>query len=427
VDSESWAGGFLLALAVIVFVFVVAAEAGVIAGVRARALGEPPTSRMEALRRFTQERQATLSALALARNLALIGITAITVTLVLEDTGHSWGAVAVAALATLAVLMLLQSLPRLLVSQSPERWQRLLQPFVEVVRLVFGAPARLLDLPVALVLGWWRRRHPEEATEAEELVRLVEAEEGAHGIAEEERQMIRGIMEMEQTTVREVMVPRIDMLAVDVEDGFDEITRMMVEKGYSRLPVFENTIDNVVGVVYGKEVLAHLARGTRPATIAELARPAHFVPESKKVDELLAEMRQQRLSIAIVVDEYGGTAGLVTIEDLVEEIVGEIEDEFDIREQEVTLVTPTEAIVDARVGIDALNEMFDLRIEKEDFDSVGGFIFNSLGRMPSVGDEVRVNGLVMRVLTVMGRRIKKVRVTKVDSSSQESRGEGPAA
>jgi len=258
-------------------------------------------------------------------------------------------------------------------------------------------------------------------------VRLVGAEEGAHGIAEEERQMIRGIMEMEQTTVREVMIPRIDMVAVDVEDGFDEIARMMVEKGYSRLPVFENTIDNVVGVVYGKEVLAHLARGTRPATVAELARPAHFVPESKKVDELLAEMRQQRLSIAIVVDEYGGTAGLVTIEDLVEEIVGEIEDEFDIREQEVTLVTPTEAIVDARVGIDALNEMFDLRIEKEDFDSVGGFIFNSLGRMPSVGDEVRVNGLVMRVLTVLGRRIKKVRVTKLDSAAHEPQSEGPAA
>jgi len=426
VDSESWAGVFLLALAVIVFVFVVAAEAGVIAGVRARALGEPPTSRMEALRRFTRERQATLSALALARNVALIAITAIAVALVLEDTGHSWGAVAVAALATLAGLMLLQSLPRLLVSQSPERWQRLLQPFVELVRLVFGAPARLLDLPVALILRWWRRGHPEEASEAEELVRLVEVEEGSHGIAEEERQMIRGIMEMEQTTVREVMVPRIDMIAVDVEDGFDEIARMMVEKGYSRLPVFENTIDNVVGVVYGKEVLAHLARGTRPATIAELARPAHFVPESKKVDELLAEMRQQRLSIAIVVDEYGGTAGLVTIEDLVEEIVGEIEDEFDIREQEVTLVTPTEAIVDARVGIDALNEMFDLRIEKEDFDSVGGFIFNSLGRMPNVGDEVRVNGLVMRVLTVIGRRIKKVRVTKVDSSSEEPGAESSA-
>jgi CBS domain containing-hemolysin-like protein len=243
---------FLLVLAVIAFMFVIAAEAGVIAGVRERALGEPPTSRMEALRRFTQERQATLSALALARNLALIGITAIAVALVLEETGNSWSAVGIAAFATLAALMLLQALPRLLVSQNPKRWQRILRPFVEFMRLLFGAPARLLDLPVVAVLTWWRRLHPETASEAEELVRLVELEEAGSGIDESERQMIRGIMEMELTIVREVMVPRIDMAAVDIEDEFSEITRLMVEKGYSRLPAYADTIDNVIGVVYAK-------------------------------------------------------------------------------------------------------------------------------------------------------------------------------
>jgi putative hemolysin len=427
VDSDSWAGASLLALTVIAFLFVVAAEAGVIAGVRARALREPPTSRLEALRRFTQERQATLSALALARNLTLIGITAITVALVLEESGHSWSAVAIAALATLAALMLLRSVPALLVSQNPERWRRFLEPFVEVLRLIFGAPARLLDLPAAAFLNWRRRRHPEAASEAEELARLVQTEEAERGIDEAERQMIRGIVEMEQTVVREVMVPRIDIVAADVEDGFAEVARLMVEKGYSRLPAYEDTIDNVIGVVHAKEVLKHLARDTCPVSLRELARPAYFVPESKKVDDLLTEMRQQRVSIAIVVDEYGGTAGLVTVEDLVEEIVGEIEDEFDAREQEVQLVTPTEAIVDARVGIDELNDMFDLRIEKEDFDSVGGFIINSLGRMPSVGDEVQVDGLVMRVLTVMGRRIKKVHVTKIDGAAEERQSEGRTA
>jgi putative hemolysin len=427
VDSDSWAGVGLLALAVIAFMFVVAAEAGVVAGVRARALGEPPTSRLEALRRFTQERHATLSALALARNLTLIGITAITVSLVLEESGHSWGAVAVAALATLAALMLLRSVPTLLVSQNPERWRRFLEPFVEVLRVIFGAPARLLDLPVAAFLNWRRKRHPEAASEAEELARLVQTEEAEGGIDEAERQMIRGIVEMEQTVVREVMVPRIDIIAADVEDGFAEVARLMVEKGYSRLPVYEDTIDNVIGVMHAKEVLKHLARGTCPTSIRELARPGYFVPESKKVDELLTEMRQRRVSVAIVVDEYGGTAGLVTVEDLVEEIVGEIEDEFDTQEQEVQLVTSTEAIVDARVGIDELNEMFDLGIEKEDFDSVGGFIVTSLGRMPSVGDEVQVDGLVMRVLTVMGRRIKKVRVTNVEGAAEERESEGKTA
>lgn len=420
-DSETWPGLAVLALAVLAFVFVVAAEAAVIAGLRARAMEEPTGSRLEALRRYAQERQATLSSLALARNLTLVGITAIVVFLVLREVGHSWAALTAAAFATLLALMLLQAAPRLIVSQSQERWRHLLRPFVSFLRLAFAGPVYLLDLPVATALRWWRRRHPQAAEEAEELLRLVELEEAAGPLPEEERQMIRGIMEMEHTTVREVMVPRIDIVAADVETSFDEVARLMVDRGYSRLPVYEGTIDNIVGVVYAKEVLKHLAKGTRPASLREIARPPYFVPESKKVDELLAEMRQRRVSIAIVVDEYGGTAGLATVEDLLEEIVGELEDEFDVREQEVQLLTENEAIVDARLSIDALNEIFDLQIQKNDFDSVGGFIFNSLGRMPSVGDEVKVDGLTLRVLSVSGRRIRKVRVIK-EASSPDKEG-----
>ena len=147
------------------------------------------------------------------------------------------------------------------------------------------------------------------------------------------------------------------------------------------------------------------------------------MPESKKVHETLAEMRENQISIAMVVDEYGGTAGLVTLEDLLEEIVGEIRDEFDVEEQEVQPLTPDELIVDARVGIDELSEMFDISIQKNDFDSVGGFIVHELGRMPSVGDHVRVNGISLHVISVAGRRVKKVRVTKVHRG--EEGGEAP--
>src|SRR5207247_1937249 len=147
--------------------------------------------------------------------------------------------------------------------------------------------------------------------------------------------------------------------------------------------------------------------------IKAILRPAHHVPESKKVHEMLTEMKQQQISIAIGVDEYGGTAGLVTIEDLLEEIVGEIRDEYDIEEQPVQLVTPTEAIVDARLPIEELSEMFDVEIEKDqDFDSIGGFIVNELGRMPTVGDQVGIDGIRLKVLSVNGRRVKKVRVTR---------------
>ncbi len=421
--SDNLPGIIILVLGLITFVFLVAAEAGVIAGVRERALREPAESRVDALRRFYQERQLTLSSLAFARNLALVGVTAIVVFIVLREWDDSWPALAATTVVTAAAFMLLQALPRALVGRNPERSQRALKPFVGFVRAVFRWPVLLLDAPMGAVVRTWQHKQPAAGIGAEELILLTEMEEAGAALQEEERQMIRGVMEMEFTTVREVMIPRTDVIALDVSEGFDRLAQVMVDNGHSRLPVFENNVDNIVGIAYGKQVLNHLAKGTHPADLKEIIRPAHFVPESKKVHEMLAEMREKRLSIAIVVDEYGGTAGLVTIEDLLEEIVGEIRDEFDIQEQEVQLLTANDAIVDGRVSIDDLAEMFDIEVQKIDFDSIGGFIVNELGRMPNVGDHVRVDGLSLRVLSVTGRRIKKVRITRVEAHPEEGGAE----
>ena len=187
---------------------------------------------------------------------------------------------------------------------------------------------------------------------------------------------------------------------------------LVMERGYSRIPTYEENVDNIVGVVYAKDLLKVLADGRRPETVREIARPPYFIPEGKHIDELLAELREHKVHMAIVVDEYGGTAGLATIEDVLEEIVGEIQDEYDREEVTIERLTESEAILDARVSLDALNELFDLHIEGEDFDTVGGFVYNLLGRMPNPGDEVHADGLALQVLSVLGRRIKKVRVTK---------------
>lgn len=414
-------GALLLALGVLAFILVVAAEAGVIAGVRERALREPAESRVDALRRFYQERQLTLSSLALARNLSLVGVTAVVVFLVLREWDDSWLALTATVIAAAAAFMLLQAFSRVLVAENPERWQRALRPFVEFVRVAFRVPVLLLDAPMGVVQRTWQRRQQAAAGGAEELVLLAEMEEAGAALEDGEREIIRGVVEMEFTTVREVMVPRTDIVTIASNDGFESVVQVMVEKGSSRIPVYEGNIDNIVGIAYGKEVMKHLAKGRHPV-LADILRPAHFVPESKRVHELLTEMRQKRISIAIVVDEYGGTAGLVTTEDLLEEIVGEIQDEFDIEEQPVQLLTPTEAFVDARVSIDDLSEMFDISIPKNDFDSVGGLIAHELGRMPSVGDHIRVDGIDLKVMTVVGRRIKKVRVTKIAGED----GEGDA-
>ncbi|KPK45677.1 MAG: hypothetical protein AMJ77_07020, partial [Dehalococcoidia bacterium SM23_28_2] len=404
----SWPGVVLLVGALVLLALVTAAEAAAVSSTRARLrlLAGKGASRSQILKRYLQERQSAYASLALARNLALIGSTAIVVYVVFTEVGLHWAVLTVTFFVALVGLVIIQAIPRLLVSRNPQRWVAYLSPFVDLVRLLFRLPSALLDMPARALLRWRRlgAQETEPLDETEELLRLLEMEESAGLIDEDERQMIRRVMALEETTAREIMVPRIDIVAVPTDSGFEEIARAIVDRGYSRIPVFEDTIDNIVGVVYARDVLDQLANGAKPADLKAVARPPYFVPESKKVDELLTEMRRNKLSIAIVVDEYGGTAGLVTIEDLIEEIVGEIADEFDVEEEPIQRVSESEAILDARVSIDALQELFGVQVEEGDFDTVGGFVFNHLGKMPSAGEELEVDGLLLRVLSVSGRR-----------------------
>jgi putative hemolysin len=425
VDSDSLSGLIVLIGGVVAFILLIAAEAGIIAGVRERAMREPAESRVEALRRFYHERQLTLSSLAFARSIALVGVTALAVFIVLNEWSDSLAAVAVTAVCTATAFMLLQAIPRIIIARDPDWWQRALAPFVAVIRAAFRWPVMLLDIPMGALLRRWQGGAAGTGEEAEELMLIAEMEEAGAALEEEERQMIRGVIELEFTPVREVMVPRTDMVAIDIEDGFEALANAMVERGFSRVPVYEENVDNIIGISYGKQVLHFLATGEAPTDLRDAIRPAYHVPEGKRIHELLTEMRQKQLSIAIVVDEYGGTAGLVTIEDLLEEIVGEIRDEFDIEEQEVQPLTANDVIVDARVSIDELEDIFETQIERDDFDSVGGLIVNELGRMPNTGDHVRVNGISLKVLSVAGRRIKKVRVTKLEGEpDDEANGSG---
>ena len=427
-ELSSWLGVVLLVAALVLLVLVTAAEAAVVSSNRARLrlLAGKGESRSQILARYLEERHTVYSSLALARNLALVGSTAIVVYIVLNEVGLNWVVLTVTFFLALPALAVIQAVPRLVVSRNPEKWVTYLDPFVDLIRLLFHLPSAVLDLPARALLRW--RRLGAEATEPldepEELLRVLEMEESVGLIDEDERKMIRRVMALEDTTAREIMVPRIDIVAAPSDSSFEEIAKAIVERPYSRVPIFEDTIDNIVGVVYAREVLGYLANSDKSADVKAVARPPYFVPESKKVDELLTEMRRNKLSIAIVVDEYGGTAGLVTIEDLIEEIVGEIADEFDVEEEPIHRVSDSEAILDARVSIDALQELFGVEVEEGDFDTVGGFVFNHLGKMPSVGEEIRVDGLVVRVLSVSGRRIKRLRVIKEEPPPPENGGNG---
>jgi CBS domain containing-hemolysin-like protein len=213
------------------------------------------------------------------------------------------------------------------------------------------------------------------------------------------------------------MVPRIDMMALDVSTPLLEATDTAIQSGHSRIPVYEETVDRIVGLLYAKDLLKVFHQQSRSGSdgvrLADLVRPAYFVPETKKVDELLGELQKRRVHMAIVIDEYGGTAGLVTIEDILEEIVGDIRDEYD--ESETPMVTPLgeDAYeVDSRILIDDVNELLAVELSDEESDTLGGFIYNRLGRVPSPGEELRVHNVRLQVVNVQDRRIGRINVRR---------------
>ena len=247
-------------------------------------------------------------------------------------------------------------------------------------------------------------------------------EEELSGLDQRDREMLRSIIELDYTTVREVMVPRLDMVAIEADVSLQEAATIIVEHGHSRLPVYVDTIDDVLGIIYVRDLLAAIANPSTDNTIRSLTRLAFVVPETKRVDELLEEFRERRTQIAIVVDEYGGTEGLVTMEDVLEEIVGEIEDEFSrVRESEITRHNDGSVNVSAGLGIEDVKELFGVEIESDDFDTVGGFVYHHLGRIPHVGDVVENSGLQVEVVSVLGRRLRTLKIkVKNGGSTGES-------
>lgn len=233
-----------------------------------------------------------------------------------------------------------------------------------------------------------------------------------------DREMFRSILRLDITTAREIMVPRLDMIAVEINGTLKQVADSMVQGGHSRLPVFEETSDKIVGIVHSREVLEALAGSKEIDGLGELLHPAFFIPETKRLDELLQELQDKGEQMAIVVDEYGGMEGLVTMEDLLEEIVGEIEDEFSrTRESEVLHLPEGGVLVDAGIPTNEVEELFDISMESEDVDTVGGYVYQALGRIPQIGDFVTAGPLRIEVVSVLGRRLRKLRIDRMEGET----------
>jgi putative hemolysin len=248
----------------------------------------------------------------------------------------------------------------------------------------------------------------------------TEAEDIPENLGDEEKELIRNIREFQDAIVREVMVPRIDVVAVEETTSLKAFRQLAVEKGHSRIPVYRETIDHIVGVAYVKDMLCYWDADEATITVATFMRPPYFVPETKNISALLHEFQAKKVHIAVVIDEYGGTAGIVTIEDLLEEIFGEIVDEHDEEEEElITVIDDNTIEVNAKAGIDELEEhVGKLTLEHQDFDTVGGLLFSILGDVPKQGETVTYQHLKFTVLNADRHRIVQVKVERVPETAK---------
>lgn len=326
-----------------------------------------------------------------------------------------------------------QMMGRLWVQRNPTQAALRLAPFM---RFVVGLLA-----PVNALLGGLSERLKDSAGLNEDSilvsqdgVRLVLPNDGEDtGIEESEKEMITSILEMDETVASEVMVPRVDMVAIEADGSLAEALDVIMEAGHSRIPVYDDNVDQIVGLLYAKDLLKCFQQARTDASVRDLLRPAYFVPLTKNVKNLLAEMRKHRVHIAIVVDEYGGTAGLVTIEDILEEIVGEIQDEYDQVEEILIQRTGADGyLIAGRLDVYSLAKLLDIKIDDDDADTVGGFLLALFGRVPEPGDSLEHEGWRFTILTVDGRRIDKVRVEPIvhietqDAPSQAREKPAPA-
>jgi putative hemolysin len=349
-----------------------------------------------------------------------------------EGAAETVALIVVTIILALFTIVFAELIPKSIALASPERFALVLARPIDLL-------ARLLGPIVTALNGitrWVARSigvdmNQEAAISADEL-RLIVERGGEQGILEaEEEQMINAVIELGERRVHEVMVPRVAIASLASDATLEQAIDLVIEVGHSRIPIYHDTIDEIVGILYAKDLLPYLKPdvGPRPP-LRKLLRPPVLVPESMTVDDLLHEFQRRKVHLAIVLDEYGGTAGLVTIEDLLEEIVGEIQDEYDVEEPIVVRLSDHEARVDGRADVDELLELFDLDLKLEDaeeYDTVGGLIYHRVGGVPSPGDMIEVDGLRLTVETTDGRRVGKVLVTRQVEKlrSPEDNGDGP--
>jgi putative hemolysin len=417
VSGDSWTLILIAVVALLVMAgaATVEASAGLIGRQRFRQAASG-SNRERTVQSLLDPRRSLVSALQLVQAIA-IALAASLITYVIMRQ-HGWGPVVTAVVVISGLFLFLgQAVPRALARTRPSATAGALLTLCRFVAMLVRPLSALSDGAADLLTRLFGGEHPDTVPAGSEDERLIiTRDDHDDGVIEpEERKMIDNVLRLEETTARDIMVPRVDIVAVAEDASSQDIVDVITEKGHSRLPVYRESVDEIVGILYAKDLLPFVIGSTRTLPIKRLLRPVYVVPESKRLDDLLGELRRNRVHIAVVADEYGGTAGLVTIEDILEEIVGEIQDEYD---EELTLlesISDREIIVDGRLPIEEIEEALGTNLTGDDdpYGTAAGFVHWHLDRMPQEGDRFDAHGIRAEVLDVEGNRLRRLRLTRL--------------
>lgn len=392
---------------------------------RAKALVDDGHRGARSLRRLVEDPDAFLTPILLLVLLCQL-VAATLIGVLAEHLFGTIGVVVATACEVILIFVLGEAVPKSWAVRNADRAALMTAP---VVTAIVSFPpikvisASLVGVARLLTPGMRKGDDQPDVTESE-LLAMADVAVAEDVIESEERALIHSIIEFGDTIVREVMVPRPDVTAVSADFGTGAALEVAIAAGFSRLPVFEESLDDVVGIAYTKDLVRAVRAGSESLSVRQFARPAHYVPETKRVAPLLREMQAQQYHLAVVVDEYGGTAGVVALEDLIEELVGEIVDEFDVSEPLIQPVSDAEYRISGQMAVDELNDLLRSALPVGDWDSIGGLLMSELGHIPVAGESVDAGDHVLTAEQVQGRRIRTVSLRRIDGQPLMGSTEG---
>ena len=326
-----------------------------------------------------------------------------------QPTSYDFGQISLIAISTLIVLGILETVAKVAGRHRGPRFAvriyRIAIFIGTTLRPITRSQERLIEISTV-------EENSSDISENSNIAMQMDDE--GEPLEEHEVRMIRGVFQLDKTIVREIMVPRVDMITADISTPINDVVDIMIREGHSKIPIYKNETDQIEGIAHSMDILGQIrsAESNNGSELKEFLRPVLFIPESKTLEFLLTDFQGKRMQMAIVIDEYGGVSGLVTVEDLVEEIVGELHDEFDQRELGIREVGTNEFYMDASIAIDDIALSIGVSFEGEGFDTIGGFVLHELGKIPSPGDNFSYNNLSIEVISTVGRRLREIKILK---------------